>query len=549
MPALPPAIVALAVVSAAWMAALAVLMFLAVRRWLAPEIRDWANPERLVLAGAAVLFGVGIWWGWPGPGWPPDEIQPEMVREALARGFGGGWFDKYPPGFYWLLTLVWAPALVAESAGLIPPDLAATHALLQMQGRVVSLLLSLGSVMAVMVLASRWPGRRHAWPAGLAFACAMPVAFYAKTANVEAAYVCFAAWSVVAFAAWHATGRCRDLVACAVLAALATATKDQAVALYLLPAGYVLLGGRAAPRDVLTAAGAAAAVLVTVHNVPFNSVGFASHVREVLGPASADFREYGLSPGDQAALLAESGRQFAGMLGWPGLVALAVGLAAVWRILPAAPVWLWLPCLSYYLAFIVLAGYTYDRFLMPLLPAAALVMAAGIRPLLDGVGVRSAAVAAGVLVVAAMGARAATLDAMMVLDARYAAERWLAQAVPADAVVAADALPPYLPRLAGLSQAALRPGIDDTEEARPDFIVINERYVERYRDDPVRQEWLAWLAATDGTYVEVFRYKGGEQSPWSWLTALVGPNFDEPYSNLNKINPAVVVYRRQGGRH
>ena len=69
-----------------------------------------------VVAAFAVLFAVGIWWGWPAL-WAPDELDPPAILHAIGERFANGWFDKYPPLHYYLVSLVYAPALVAGWLG------------------------------------------------------------------------------------------------------------------------------------------------------------------------------------------------------------------------------------------------------------------------------------------------------------------------------------------------------------------------------------------------------------------------------------------------
>jgi hypothetical protein len=532
---------ALAACCVAWLVMLASGCWLFARRWDSSAVRDWSRPEAAVVAGAAVVFALGIWWGWPGPGWAPDELDPGAVREAIRSRFSGGWFDKYPPGLYWLLTIAFAPSLVAEQFHRVSPDGTNVFAILYLQSRIVSLVFAIGTVLAMMALAARLLGSRYAWPAAVGTLAVLPLAYYAKTANVEMASLCFSSWALVFLARWLAECRRRDLVAAALAAGLAVATKDSAYALFVLPSAYVVYTSRKRLGDLVPAALAGLTAFALVHNMAFNWSGFLYHLQEITGPTSADYREYGATLRDQALLFAVACRQFIEMLGLPGLLALGLGAIAVARRIATPPPWLFLAAVSYYLGFIAIIGYSYDRFLLPAMPPFVLIMAIGLRAAFDR-RIRFG-VPAGAVVVVLIVARVAWLDALMIFDSRYAVERLLHEVVPVEASVGPYGPALYMPRLADFRQIAVPPRVAAIGEGSPDFIVLNVQYAARFRDDPAQRAWMAWLDS-GGAYEEILRHRTTFPGPWSLVGMWLGPDLDDSYSNLGKINPEMVVYRR-----
>src|SRR5260370_41198299 len=86
--------------------------------------------HRLAL-GLLLLLSLGLnaWaidWGLPSPsGWAPDELLPSAVLEGMSRGFSGGWHGKYPPLHYYVLSVLYAPGLMADGprpGALVPPE-------------------------------------------------------------------------------------------------------------------------------------------------------------------------------------------------------------------------------------------------------------------------------------------------------------------------------------------------------------------------------------------------------------------------------------------
>src|SRR5262249_33560727 len=64
------------------------------------------------------LCGVG--GGGGGGGGAAEELNPDLVREALHQGFAQGWHDKYPPLHYMVLSLPIAAFDLADRSGILP---------------------------------------------------------------------------------------------------------------------------------------------------------------------------------------------------------------------------------------------------------------------------------------------------------------------------------------------------------------------------------------------------------------------------------------------
>jgi dolichyl-phosphate-mannose-protein mannosyltransferase len=501
------------------------------------------GPLPLVLALFTLLFALGIWWGWPAT-WAPDELDPPSILNAIRHRFSNGWFDKYPPLHYYLLGVIYSPALAADQLGWWHVDTEPVRALLYLQGRVLTLAMGIGTLFGVALIASRTVGAAYAWPSAFCAGAFLPFVFYAKTINVDVPYVFWFVVSCLFLVDAHRHGRMRDCVGFGIAAAAAIATKDQAYALYVLPAlhlawrlgrsrhGLIALGGG-------TIAGLAA--LVLFFNIPFNYEGFRSHLDLVVGPASTDYRMFPATLAGQWVLARVTAGQLLWALGVPGAILLITGL--LWRrqdsTAPAIPAWVFLAPLSYYVTLIGVIGYVYDRFLLPVTTLLALVAAIGVR---KTSGVRGVAT---VVLLGWLAWRAASVDALLVRDSRYAAEAWLRAHVPRDAwVVSVDEFG-YVPRLDRFRHRQIAATIEETLSSRPDFIVVNTEFLARSPADSPERLWLDWLQTDPGPYETAFRYK----APLGWSALAWHARFsdrrEDDFTNLDKANPEIVIFRRR----
>src|SRR5262249_40213717 len=87
-----------------------------VRASIADDV-DWPH-LRWILAGSIALNMVPIWWGLPAI-WPPDELMPTTWLRGLEAHFANGWFDRWPPFHYYVLTAANAPVLLLNALGRV----------------------------------------------------------------------------------------------------------------------------------------------------------------------------------------------------------------------------------------------------------------------------------------------------------------------------------------------------------------------------------------------------------------------------------------------
>ena len=491
----------------------------------------------LVLAAALILGAWGLRWGLPSEfGWAPDEVLPAEVDAAVAQRFAHGWHGKYPPLHFALLAAASAPArLAGRVAGW---DAARVHDARMTSGRLLSLALSLGVLLVVYRCGRETGDARAGVLAGALLALSVPFPYYAKTANLDVPYLFWFALSVLFFLRALRRGRAADFGFFALAAAAAVATKDQAFALYVLTVPFLVweiirrrrtegpLSVWADRRLALLLVGGAAAFAV-LGGALFNPGGWIAHVRLIAGPASTAFRMFDQGLSGHVALLAQTARHLAFVMGGPSLLATLV------------------PAVSYVAFFPLVVLYVYDRFLLPV--ALVLSLFGGLA-LARAVRARSWAAKAAVVAVLAFSlARAASVDILMARDSRYAVEDWLRREVGPVPLVAAVGPLEYLPRLDGLRWRRLGPAAVRLAQVRPDVVVVNADYARRA--DEGTGERAFYSALDDGSLGYEVALRRRTRPPVLLDTdALREEGSGRIWSNLDKVDPEIVVYRKSAPR-
>jgi hypothetical protein len=482
------------------------------------------SPLLWILVAAAGLRLAGLFWGLPASdGWDDDGFAPRNFLTALALTWKSGSYFTYPPLHALLLAvpslpvagwaLAHAPSLSQHNVitALIQPGPATYFAVV---ARLASLVMSLGIIACVAEMARLVAGPRAALFAAAAAVLNMALTYYGQVSNLDVPYLFWAMLSLLALMRAIALHEPRRLWHAALLAGAAVATKDQAYALFLLgaPLGLALwFATDAWPRQkarpvlmtLLWATLVALALLLLVDGAVTNPSGFLRRLAFLAGPASSDYAQY--SPGARGwrALLGDMAAYY-----MRGYGAMAVGLAmlglamhgarrkgAVWTagLVPA------LAALSFTLCFNFAALRSDDRFLLPQGVLACVYIGIACEMLVFAAQPWLRMGARAVLAMAALLALHQTMavEAAMLLDPRYDAERWLvAQARPGDRIEVYDRnwlLPRFPPQVrvirVGPGEPARRgplPGVTEVGEAfsaprEPRFILVSSVWTRRYR--------------------------------------------------------------------
>jgi hypothetical protein len=516
-----------------------------------------------IVAVSCTINMIGIWWGLPSL-WVGDEITPVGELTAIAQHFAKGWFDRYPPLQFELLGVVFSPWLVATAHGWIHvPD--NVHLItLVLLSRFLSVVAGAGTLIAIYFCGSRAFGRRAGILAAAMMAVVTPFVFYSKTANVEVPYVFWFALSLVFYVRWLRSLAPGDAVLIGLAATLAVCTKDQAYGLYLTMPFVMIVAlwrrnlaqrrSRPLARAVLDAqlwlaAGAAVALFCLVHNVAFNRTGFLAHIRDIT-TSRLGYQMFESTVSGRLELLRLTLDLSLRSWGWPLWIVTTAGVVVAFGEAESrrVAICLALMVVSYYVGFINVILYNYDRFLLPVCVVQAIFGGVALDRFLR-TSTRSVAAFRRALVAGAFAYTllyATTVDDLMVRDSRYIVEQWLEAHVGADDQIGTVFPGIVQPRLGHFKKIDIGT-LDTLERWAPAFFVLNADYARSAPHDSPAGQLIAALQQETAGYRRVFRYRS--TSSWPWLPAshpdLTGARLESPVSFLRDINPTMEVFERR----
>ena len=462
-----------------------------------------------------LTLAIPIAWGAaPQFPWDIDNIAPGSVLRGMSRHFAPGWASSYGPVPYLATAVAYVPALalmrLTGEFGQAAPDYPwgfghpeRSLGMLVVLARVVTVAFAL----ALLVLASRARSDRHGTTPGWAIpllALGSPLfCYYARTSNVDMHYLF---WLWLGFELLERKQASPAvLAAAAAAAALAVCCKEQSAPLaVVIGAGAVFRAWRSAARghalrDVLLVAGAAVVAYALVWGLPFNLTGWRTHHQFIFNEARYP-RTFPLTPAGLIGLISRVFSQLPVTLGpllSTALVAALLLRTSVRGLGPRA-----IGCGLYLATFLLSVGYVYPRFLMPML---LLALPLGARALADVARVtRSAGRFAPVAAVVLASFGGPALSLAMVTDPRLAAERWLRERVPPDAVIEIAGNPHYQARVP-YSRKVTRVDADSLARAphgpRGDVVLFSSLDAYAFERDPrVKHLYLDSLEAEGGPY-------------------------------------------------
>jgi hypothetical protein len=382
-------------------------------------------------------------------------------------------------------------------------------------------------------------------------------------ANLDMPALCWFAWAMVAFLRIQRGGQLRDYVWLGIAAAGSVATKDQAYANLALVAAatvainaqqqrgsawWVKLGRASADRRVWAAAAAAALATVVLHNMVFNAAGFVSHIRLL-----STLGDLAIVPRTAGGYLELTGLSLALLrwsLGWPLFALSAAGVAgAVVRRERRRWLWLLVVPLSFHLCFTWVTLYVNDRYLFGGVFVLSLFAGAACADALDAVRWRRASAFAAAAALTYALLYASSINVMMSLDARRAVKAWVAGSTDARSVVGLIGRS-YMPRIDPPALViTVEAEVEAVRKAPPDLLILNARFARRFEQARAPEGRALLRALEDGSlgYDEAFRYRARVPA-WALLQyeAPFRGSGESPLTNLDKVNPEMVVYRRRG---
>jgi hypothetical protein len=525
------------------------------RRWFAAHLPATTALRRAawgVMALTLVVFAFPFWWGVP-VSWSLDEVWPADHRELIAT-LTPGWNSRYPPLHIFVVALANSPLVAAGALDLLDTRSALVFSLMKGMTHLVSVAMAVGAGAVVFVCASRLAGARAGVFAALFWTLTLPAVFYAKTANLDIPYTFWFAVALLMYVRALDESSIEAHVGFAASATLAVVTKDQAYALFVLPALH-LAAARAArlgsamafvrDRVMLLPIVVAGAIFAVAHNLPLNWSGFVAHVEMITGDASEAYRMVdSASPAGQLWLLWRSMQQLAWSHTWPGAALAGLGILLALRNRSdrsrLAP--LLVPAVSYYVGFIMVVGYTYDRFMLPI--SVVLVIFAGFavdRIWRPGASKGRLAAASALLVLLAL--RTVSLNLLMAADGRYDVQRWIRANIPPETRIGVVESPEQLPSLWNYAPRYLQYPVDQFSASSPPVVVVSDNYRRRFVEGDPEVLWHDTLLAGRAGYRIVLRHRA--RVPLAiiqWERQFTDP--DPSFSSLHKVNPEITVLVR-----
>ena len=427
----------------------------------------------VLLLGLFILYVIQINHGLPNRdivwGYDSNPLLPLIAaKKIFVDGWNSGWHTPYPNFHYYVLLLLFTPYMAVQwmlgnlaalrmeggyPYGLRDFDTIFMH--LAIVTRLVSVAMALGTAYWVYRI-----GRAvHSSRAGL-FAAAIvgfspAIVYYVHVETLDVPMLFWLTAALYCYVRALQTIELRFYVWLAILAAIATATKDYAYGLFvLLPLPLVATLARrsygsvspatllrsAIDRRHLIALAAFAVSFMVAENWWWNFAGFVNHVKLAGGfvPESELIVTTKIGRLDffSAQRWSDMGQTMPLVLGWAGLVISVAGVVYSTvreRTVAATLVW---PALSYYVFTVcqtLPAGVPIERPYMPL--GMILAIMGGVllaRLSASRLLASKVLVAATVIAIAVNGI---AMDLALVDDPRYQAEKWLKQNVASGSTI------------------------------------------------------------------------------------------------------------------
>ena len=528
--------------------------------WLPQHARPLPRLLFLILLISFVLNITGISWGLPGfRGWAADEITPAAVLAGIEQNFSDGWYDKYPPFHYYLLTVAYWPFLLLDRLSLIDMQSPSVYTVLFYVGRLMSVLMGTATVFLVFLCGCELYDRQTSLFAASISGLSLPFLYYSKITNLDIPYTFWFVVSLYFYIRILKYHRTADYLLFSAAATLSICTKDQAYGLYfLIPIAIAVSYYRYRKqhhvsahflsalinRKTLASLLFAIVLFGLIQNVMLNWEGFTKHVELIVGPGSEQYRMYAHDLQGHLSMLWQSLRHIRFALGWPMSLTCIAGLvlAFLQRKKSALLFWLLVPGISYYVSFISVIGYNYVRFFLPIGIILVFFGALSLSWLVNVVPPRfsriSYAVVVGILLYGVF--YSASVDVLMNRDSRYYVEAWMEEHIPEQAKIGMIGLIEYLPRITTFErkQYFLNPPLQEVRAHNPDYLVINSGI--KLGKQPIH----ASLHHEDSGYMLVLQYRS-KPGLVLWDHRDIYKNGRRNIvTNLDKINPEIKIFKR-----
>jgi hypothetical protein len=519
-----------------WYGALLLVLVQVLRRFGGhlPLLREfaqvWSDRRlRVIVALGSMACAAHIVYGLPAvPSFSADELEPLDTLLASESGFRY-WNLRWPLLHAFVITGVLQPFTWAEALFDLPLLDEFVTGIMFVVTRTLSVLLIASTLVLAFDGTRMIADRRAGYYAAALLASSPIVVFFGSLGNLDTPHLF---WVTLTFWVWLKLVQHRSLhwfAVFGVAVGFSVASKDQAYGYYLAaPLLLVALVGHerglrgprawiaaAIDRRLALAAAGALTAMAIGHGLPWGLERFVNRVAVITGPSSVPYRLFPPTLAGHVALFITTGKLLVWAAGLPLALSAAGGIVDLLRrgrgrlVLAALT-----PIGTYYVSFLAVILYAYDRFLIGWLPIAAFL---GGVFLVRMERARLRGLATGQIVVFAVLATAITnavaMNVVFFRDPRHGAWKWLRTHVPCGSSVGVTYGGTYTPPLDCYDIWQLEPGMVDSMIRWPRYLVLNEAYAQRFAVTPSGSSFLRRLHSGELGYQRVLRH---ESSPPLW---------------------------------
>ncbi len=333
--------------------------------------QDLGPKLTVILVFCSLFYLIGIDWGLPtkrAESWAHDELTPYHRGYTAMDRFHG----RYPPLHYRIVNAGYWLVDQFSPTDLEPHQLNRRR---QLAARLISVAMALITlVLIVATYRQLFPSAAGALLAAAIYGLSPVMVYYSKLANLEAPYLMWFTASLFFFVRILRQHRLRDYLPFALTATLAGVTKDQAIALYIVPTLVLLVSlvrfKGTNPRSwatvlfdrrILLSIVVCATAFALIHEL-WAPTGFRQHLAVILGPDTERFALYSRTLSGSFELLRDA---VLNLVFVTGVLSFGAALLAVWWATQRRQT-AWLSLLTFPVSlmifFIFPVGYHYDRF-------------------------------------------------------------------------------------------------------------------------------------------------------------------------------------------
>jgi hypothetical protein len=278
-----------------------------------------------------------------------------------------------------------------------------------------------------------------------------------------------------------------------------------------------------------------------IHNLFFNLSGFIKHFQLITGGASQSYQIYQNTVSGHAQMLWQALKHLRFLFGWPLFIVCMLGLSLeLFQKKNKLLFLILIPGISYYIFFISVVLYHYERFLIPIGILLSFFAGNILATFLDSR--RKFYLYKIIMVGIVLGYSlwyAASVDMNMLNDSRYYVEAWMKKNIDPDRTIGMMGLLECLPRTTHFKKTIMLfpPSAQSVKRSMPEYVVFNPAITMGKRDLYDR------LMLNELGYRLALHYRSSVK--WILLDhqSIIKNDREAIYSNLDKINPEIKIFR------